>query len=164
MMKSRVGGMFVFLSSLVLLILAAGIGPAAGADGLAGWGKEDAYNKLYNAKELDQFKGNVEEIKEGSPMSGMAPGVILRVKDQDKEMVEVHVGPKAYVNIDSIGLKIGDRIKVRGVWADIDGKEIFMASKLKKGDNLELKVRRTRDGVPYWTMTPEEVAKEKEEQ
>jgi hypothetical protein len=68
------------------------------------------------------------------------------------------------VNTDSIGLKIGDKIKVRGVWADIDGKEIFMASKLKKGDNLELKVRRTRDGVPYWTMTPEEVAKEKEDQ
>lgn len=147
-----------------MFVCAAGIGVASSADGLAGWGKDDAYNKLYNAKELDQFKGNVEEIKDVTPTSGMAPGVGIKVRDQDKEMIEVHVGPKAYVKVDSIGLKVGDKIKVRGVWADIDGKEVFMASKIKKGDNLELKVRRTRDGMPYWAMTPEEVAKEKEEQ
>jgi len=31
---------------------------------------------------------------------------------------------------------------------------------VKKGDFHEYKVRRTRDGTPYWTMTSEELAKE----
>ena len=35
------------------------------------------------------------------------------------------------------------------------------ASKVKKGDYFEYKVRRTKDGIPYWTMSPEERAKER---
>jgi hypothetical protein len=53
-------------------------------------------------------------------------------------------------------------VKVKGAWAQIGGKEVFMASKVKKSENVELKVRRTKDGMPYWVMTPEELAKEKE--
>jgi hypothetical protein len=35
-----------------------------------------------------------------------------------------------------------------------------MASKVKKGESFELKMRLTRDGTPFWTMTPEQLAKE----
>jgi len=84
------------------------------------------------------------------------------VKDQDGDMVNVHLGPKSFVKVESIGLKKGDRVKVKGAWAQIGGKEIFIASKVKKSENVELKVRRTKDGMPYWTMSPEELAKEQE--
>lgn len=66
------------------------------------------------------------------------------------------------MKVESIGLKKGDRVKVKGAWAQIGGKEIFIASKVKKSENVELKVRRTKDGMPYWTMSPEELAKEQE--
>jgi C-terminal processing protease CtpA/Prc len=92
----------------------------------------------------------------------MAPGVGLKIRDQDKDMVTVHLGPKSFVKVDSIGLKKGDRVKVKGDWAQIEGKDVFMASKVKKGENVELKVRRTKDGMPFWAMSPEELAKEKD--
>jgi hypothetical protein len=36
-----------------------------------------------------------------------------------------------------------------------------MASKIKKGDYFVLKVRLTKDGKPFWTMSPEELEQEK---
>jgi hypothetical protein len=96
-------------------------------------------------------------------MKGMAPGVILEVKEgkEDDETILVHVCPSAYMGPKEIGLRPGDRIKIRGSWAYIDNKDIFMAAKIKKGDYFELKVRLTSNGKPFWTMTPEELAREK---
>lgn len=130
---------------------------------MTGWEKDSAYNKLYNASEFDDFKGVVEEVVDVTPLPGMAPGVGLKVKDQDKEMVEVHLGPKSFVKADGLGLKKGDKVKVKGVWAAIGGKDVFLASKVKKGEDMEVKVRRTKDGTPFWTLSPEELAKEKQE-
>ncbi len=128
-----------------------------------GWEKDSAYNKFYNVSEYDDFKGVVEEIIEITPLPGMSPGIGLKVRDQDKEMVEVQLGPKSFVKVDGLGFKKGDKVKVKGVWAAIGGKDVFLASKVKKGDDLELKVRRTKDGTPYWTLTPDELAREKSE-
>ena len=155
-------GKLIVLALFVFLVGQGGLGLAAGTPDLAGWGKDGEYNKLYQTSEFDEFKGNVEEVVEITPLPGMAPGIGLKVKDQDKDMVTVHLGPKSFVKVDSIGLKKGDRVKVKGAWAQIGGKEVFMASKVKKSENVELKVRRTKDGMPYWAMTPEELAKEKE--
>ena len=152
----------IVLVVFVLFVCQGGLSMAADKPDLAGWGKDGEYNKLYQTNEFDEFKGNVEEITEITPLPGMAPGIGLRVKDQDKDMVIVHLGPKSFVKVDSIGLKKGDRVKVKGAWAQIGGKEVFMASKVKKGENVELKVRRTKDGMPFWLMTPEELNKEKE--
>jgi hypothetical protein len=36
-----------------------------------------------------------------------------------------------------------------------------MASKIKKDPDIEIiKVRLTKDGTPFWTMTPQQLAKE----
>jgi hypothetical protein len=51
-------------------------------------------------------------------------------------------------------------VKVRGVWAEIDHENVFIAYKVKSSKYV-LKLRRTRDGTPHWTMTPEELAKER---
>ena len=43
----------------------------------------------------------------------------------------------------------------------INGKDVFMASKVKKDPDTEiLKVRLTKDGTPFWTMTSEQIAME----
>ena len=59
--------------------------------------------------------------------------------------------------------KKGDSLKIRGSWAEVEDKFVFMASKIKKGDYFELKVRLTKDGTPFWTMSPEELEREKAE-
>ena len=133
-----------FFGCLFLLVT---VSAYAAPKDMGGWEEDGAYNQLYKATELDKFKGNVQKIIEIVPMKGMAPGIGLIMKDGDGDKV--------------IGIKRGERIKVKGSWAEIDGKDIFMASKIKKGDFFELKVRLTKNGKPFWTMDPEELARER---
>lgn len=156
-------------SSALLIILAFalagvafGVVSASAQNPYAGWEKGGAYDRHYDVSEFDQFKGQVEDIIEITPMSGMAPGVGLVIRDESGDQVEVQIGPKGFVDLQSIALKKGDKVKVKGVWAEIDGKDVFMASKIKKGEFIEVKVRKTKDGAPFWSMTPDELAKEKE--
>lgn len=127
-----------------------------------GWELNSPYNQHYKASELDYFKAEVIKVTETVPMTGMSPGVVLQVKESDGEAIDVHVCPSWYMNPADVGLKRGDKVKIRGVWAEIDGKDVFMASKIKKGDYFVLKVRLTKDGVPFWTMTPEQLAQEQQ--
>ncbi|NMC48557.1 MAG: hypothetical protein GYA47_03865 [Desulfovibrio sp.] len=134
----------------------------AGDAGLAGWEKGGTYDALFDVSESDSFKGKVIEIMDITPMPGMAPGIGLVVEDKkDKRKETVHLGPKTAVDLSGIGLKEGDMVKVVGAWAEIDGKDVIMAIKVKKAEDVELKVRRTRDGFPYWGMTSEELARER---
>jgi hypothetical protein len=128
----------------------------------SGWGIENTYNKHYDVNKFEAFKARVVKVKEVIPMAGMSPAVALEVK-KDGHIIEVQICPTWFVQPDEIGLKKGDRVKIRGVPATIDGKNIFMASKIKKGDYFELKVRLTKDGRPFWTMTPEELYGEREQ-
>jgi len=154
----------VHLSAVLVVAVLLFAGPAysQGKD-MGGWDTEGAYNRLYKASELDKLKCTVKEVTEVVPLKGMSPGIALIVDDGDGEKLMVHVGPKWFLG-DSTGISRGDKLKIRGSWAEIDGKEVFMASKIKKGDFFELKLRLTRDGKPFWTMTPEELAREKAQQ
>ena len=139
--------------------------PAAAGEAppnFGGWGEDTAYNRLYDATERDKIKGYVQKIITVVPMKGMSPGWGLIIKDGDGEKVEVHVGPKWFLG-DSMGIRRGEKVKVKGVWADLNGKDIFMAAKIKKGDFFVLKVRLTKNGKPFWTMGPEELARERAE-
>jgi len=132
----------------------------AQARDMGGWEADGAYNKLYNASELDRIKCKMIKVTEVTPMKGMSPGIALIVDDGDGEEIMVHVGPKWFLG-DSIGIKRGEKLKIRGAWAEIDGKDVFMASKIKKGDYFSLKVRLTQNGKPFWVMSPEELEKER---
>jgi hypothetical protein len=141
-------------------LLLTGMALAGAPKDMGGWQADGAYNKLYKASELDKRKGKGQKIIEIIPMKGMAPGIGLILKDGDGDKVVVHIGPKWFLG-DSIGVTRGEKIKVKGSWAEIDGKDVFMASKIKKGDYFELKVRLTKNGKPFWTMDPEELARER---
>ena len=135
---------------------------AGDTKGMGGWGVGSPDNKMYKASELDAFKATIVSIKEVTPMPGMSSGVAIYVKESDDDdPIEVHVCPSWFMKSGAIGLKRRDRVKVRGVWAEIGGKDVFMASKIKKGDYFVLKVRLTKDGKPFWTMSPEELEQEK---
>ena len=154
-------GIVFFILAAGFMVLCTGIGYAE-KKGMEGWEKGSPYNKLYDAAEMDSFKVEVTKIIEVVPMKGMSPGIALHVREADKEKIIVHVCPTAYMGPNDIGVKRGDKIKIKGVWAEIDGEDIFMASKIKRGDFFVLKLRLTKDGTPFWTMSPEELAKEKE--
>lgn len=123
---------------------------------MKGWGVEDVYNRHYDVAKFEKFKAKVVRIKEVIPMPGMTPGVGMDVK-VDGDIIEVQICPTWFVRPDEIGITKGDRVNIRGVNANINGKDVFMASKIKKEDYFELKVRFTKDGIPFWTMTPEDL-------
>jgi hypothetical protein len=152
----------VWVTMMALAIVGIAPGVAGEQQSFPGWEKGGAYNKYYKASELDQFKGVVEDIVEIVPMPGMAKGTGLLVRDEGKDLVTVHLGPQGFVDLRAIALKKGDKIKVKGVWAEIAGKDVLMASKIKKGETAELKLRLTKDGTPFWTMAPDELTREQE--
>ncbi len=132
---------------------------------MQGWEKQSAYNDYYDASELDYFRATVVDVLEVVPMEGMSPASAITIKESEEDdPILVHICPAWFTARDNLGLKKGDRIKIRGVWAEIEGKDVFMASKIKKGDYFELKVRLTKDGTPFWTMTEEELARERASQ
>ncbi|WP_300157456.1 hypothetical protein [Solidesulfovibrio sp.] len=150
----------LFLSFLVAALVAAAApafaGPKANPD-IKGWEKGSEYDRLFDPKEADSLKGRVVKIMDIKPIDGMATGIALQIEDKkDKTMEIVHLGPKDFVDLGSIGLKEGDQVKVAGAWAEMDGHDVLLAVKVKKGEDIQLKVRRTKDGFPFWSMTPEQ--------
>jgi hypothetical protein len=149
-----------------MVIFAAGlIANSAGAVDdklMKGWEEGSPYNQLYNVKEFEYFRAWVVGFKEEPPMPGMSPATIMIVKDGD-DLIDVHICPTWFAKPEEIGVKKGDRVKIKGAWAEIDNKDVFMASKIKKSDSdvFEFKVRLTKNGKPFWTMTKEELARER---
>lgn len=136
-------------------------GAAAQPKEMGGWEPGGAYNRLYKSSERDRLKGVIEEVTEVVPLPGMSPGVAIVLKDEDGDRVRVHLGPRWFVDPEGIGVRKGDEVKIRGAWAEVGGEDVFIASKVKRSEFEEYKVRRTRDGYPFWCMSPEELAAEK---
>jgi hypothetical protein len=155
----------IFIASVFLFAVGlypAAEGYAAENKDMGGWEIDGEYNQHYNAAELDKIKVTIVKIMEVVPIPGMHKGIglIVRERDSDEDIV-VHVCPSWFIKPGETGLKRGDVAKIRGSWAEINGQEVYMASKIKKGDYFSLKVRLTKDGTPFWTMTPEQLAKER---
>ncbi|WP_051328075.1 hypothetical protein [Desulfatirhabdium butyrativorans] len=126
-----------------------------------GWEMGGKYDKYFRSGQRESFKGVVMGFKEIVPLPGMSPGIALLVKDASGDVITVHLGPKWFVTPGDTGIKRDDKVKVKGVWAEIDGKDVFMAAKISKGEFFEYKLRLTRDGTPFWGLSPEELAKER---
>jgi hypothetical protein len=160
-MKNRFQVIF-YMTALILLSLVVAVSyvQAEEKPDMKGWGINDPYNKLYDVREFEKVRCYVVRVKEVVPMPGMSPATALVVREGAYEY-EVHLCPTWYRKPSEIRLKKNERIKLKGVWAEINGKDIFMASKIKKDPNTEIiKVRLTKDGTPFWTMTPERLAME----
>lgn len=153
---------FLFLTTLVLIFATFGISNLQAEDqpDMKGWESDSPYNQLYDIREYEKIRAWVVRVKEVVPMPGMSPATALEVREGD-EVFDVHLCPTWYRKPNEIRLKKGDRIKVRGAWAEVNGKEVFMASKVKQDpDTTIIKVRLSKDGTPFWTMPPEQLAME----
>ncbi len=135
------------------------VAEAADHGNYIGWEKNSPYNRLYNAKERDSLKGNILRFEEVTPLPGMAPGTAFILEEGGDEIL-VHLCPVAFRTAKETGIRTGIKTKVSGSWAVIDGKDVFMAAKIKQGDSFVFKVRLTADGNPFWNLSPEELAKE----
>ena len=145
---------------LISLVFCVSLAFAADSGEKNGWGINDPYTKLYNPKELEKIKAKVVKVMEVVPMKGMSAATAMEVQEGNSTIL-VHLCPTWFAKPGDIGVKPGDSVTLRGSWAEIDGKDVFLASKVKKGESYEFKVRLTKDGTPFWTMTPDQLAKER---
>jgi len=153
---------FLFLTTLVLISVSLGFNYASAEDkrDMQGWEIDSPYNKLYDVREYEKIRAWVVRVKEVVPMPGMSPATALDVRE-GSDVFEVHLCPTWYRKPSDIRLKKNARIKIKGAWAEINGKEIFMASKIKQDPDFEvIKVRLTKDGTPFWAMDSEQLAME----
>jgi hypothetical protein len=128
-----------------------------------GWEQGGEYDNHYRNEERDKFKGVIVDIQEIIPMPGMSTGIGLVIaKRQSGKHVLVHLGPKDFVLSRGHFLQKGISVKVYGVWAEIGGREVFMAAKVKQFPDTQIKVRRTRDGKPFWSMPADELKREEQ--
>ena len=122
---------------------------------MKGWEIGSEYNKHYDVREFETIRAWFVRAKEVVPMPGMSPATAIEVLE-GADLIEVHLCPTWYRKPSEIPLKKNERIKIKGVWAEINDKDVFVASKIKKDPNFEIiKVRLSKDGTPFWTMTPE---------
>ncbi len=128
--------------------------------GYSGWEKGSAYDGYYNYKERDSLKGKILQFMVVTPLPGMDPGTAF-IMEEGGDKILVHLCPVAFSSPDEITIRKNIPTKVSGSWAVIDGKDILMAAKVKQGDNFVFKVRLTKDGTPFWSLSPEELEKEK---
>lgn len=155
---------FLFLTTLVLISVTLGFSYTQAEEkrDMQGWEIDSPYNKLYDVREYEKIRAWVVRVKEVVPMPGMSPATALDVRE-GSDVFEVQLCPTWYRKPSEIRLEKNARIKLKGVWAEVNGKDVFMASKIKKDPDTEiLKVRLTKDGTPFWTMTPEQIAMEME--
>lgn len=143
---------------LVSAMMKGSIGAAEEFD-MQGWGVNDPYNQHYDINKFEKLRAWVVGFKTEPPMPGMSPGTMMVVKD-GRRLIDVHICPTWFAKPGEIGIKVGDRVKIKGCRAEVAGKEVFIASKVKKSNYFEFKVRLTKNGKPFWTMTPEELISE----
>ena len=149
--------LLLVMSGIALLI--PGLLYAAGD--ITGWESDSEYNQLYDPKERDSIKGDIVKFITVTPIKGMAPGTAFILDEGGGDKVVVHVCPESYASGRETGLRRGDWVKVKGVWADVGDESVFMAAKIRKDNDYAFKVRLTSDGTPFWTMSPEMLAMEK---
>ena len=108
------------LAFAVMLAVLIGFNSAGAADAkeLTGWGLDDPYHKLYKFKESEKFKATVVKVLEVVPIPGMSPGAALEVRE-GSETILVHICPVGYAKPSEIGFKPGDKVTIRGCWAEV---------------------------------------------
>jgi hypothetical protein len=96
---------------------------------MKGWEAGSEYNRHYDVREFEKIRAYFIRAKEVVPMPGMSPATVVEVLE-GADLIEVHLCPTWYRKPSEIMLKKNERIKIKGVWAEINGKDIFMASKI----------------------------------
>ena len=107
---------------------------------------------MYDLKTETTIKGTVESVETITGAGGRGRrglgGTHLVVKTE-KDSVEVHVGPTAYLAEKGITLAKGDKLEILGSRVTVDNETFLIARQIKKGDNTW--TLRDASGRPAWS-------------
>ncbi|WP_029893820.1 hypothetical protein [Desulfohalovibrio reitneri] len=143
-----------------LVLLLAGLAAAQGQVSIRGWEEGSRYNRYYDPERYESLKGELVEFFDVKPLDGMTTGLGVVMDTREGERITIHLGPKGFLDFVPVGFKPGDRIKVKGAFAEIDGRRVFMAAKIRLKELFEVKMRSSETGRPYWGLSEAELVKE----
>jgi hypothetical protein len=103
---------------------------------------------MYDPKTVETVSGEVIKVEKIPHRRGTSNGVHLIVKT-DKEELPVHLGPSWYLDQQAVKVGQNDKVEVKGSRVTFQGKPVFLAAEVKKGDAL-LKLR-DENGLPAWS-------------
>jgi hypothetical protein len=116
--------------------------------GSDGWGFGDRYDQNFNHFNVQTYYGKIKSVDTITPLPGMAYGVQLIVTSDESD-VAVHLGPAWFVlRQDNMIFTKNDDIEIKGMKAMLNGKQVIMASQVKKKDRILF--LRDDDGIPSW--------------
>jgi hypothetical protein len=134
----------VWRTSLILGTLALVSAPLIAQPPGRGPGGERMYKKSTEVT----VKGTVEAVQELTGRGrGMMPGVHVTLKTADKNL-DVHLGPKSFLESQHLNLAKGDEIEVTGSRMTMGGQEALIARIVKQGDKTV--TLRDEQGIPKW--------------
>lgn len=114
---------------------------------MGGWQTNSKYNDLFKKNSIERIEGTIVRTDTVTPMRGMDPGVVIVVKDGDRN-IPVHLGPEWFIRHQQDKFTDGDRVQVTGSRVDLDGKPVVLATQVRMGGRtLTL---RNENGVPVW--------------
>lgn len=138
--------MKTFLKLVVSLLLLSNV--LTGQNDTNNWGRKSYYNRMYNEKTLVQVTGTITSIEQVVPKKGSSAGIHFILKTE-AETFAVHLGPKWHLDKQSIQLKIGDEVAVKGSKVTVDSKATIIAKDVIR-DGVIL-ILRDETGRPVWS-------------
>lgn len=106
-----------------------------------------ATSRQYDPKTEATASGVVESVTHPAGRNGMI-GTHLSLKTETG-MLDVHVGPQAYLEKQGFSLEKGETITVTGSKQVLGGKDVLIAREVKKGDKVL--TLRDANGIPKWS-------------
>jgi hypothetical protein len=132
----------------VALLLAGGLSAALAQT--TGTGPQAS--PMYDAKTETTIQGTVDSVETVTGRGGRgrhALGGTHLVLKSEKEALEVHVGPTAYLTEKGITLAKGDTLEILGSRVTVDNETFLIAKRIKKGDTTW--TLRDASGRPAWS-------------
>jgi len=118
--------------------------------GSDGWGYSDKYEQNFNKYSIQTYYAEVKSVDTVTPFPDMAQGIQL-VATVDGSECFIHLGPAWFIlRQDNLGFAKGDKIDIKGVKVNLNGKAVIMPSVVTRKDRDLL--LRDDDGIPYWAV------------
>lgn len=102
----------------------------------------------FNPQNVTVISGTVQSVGTFPERELGIQGRRLTILTQDGQTVDVHTGPAGYLKQQGLTLQKNEKVQVRGSFAQIMGRTIFIASDIKT-PQMTVKLR-DQQGVPLW--------------
>ncbi|HLP40524.1 MAG TPA: DNA-binding protein [Fibrobacteria bacterium] len=134
----------LIFSFLPALVIAQGPGPR----GDSAWGIRGAYQRMYDPKTVESFRGVVLAVDTFFLGRGSRGGLHLRIK-RPADTIAVHLGPIWYLEGQELAIAANDTLTIKGSRTVFEGRPAVIASEIMRGaDTLVLRDSR---GIPAWS-------------